>query len=219
MTNRHGMAEPMRIGLAVVAAMALVAALSAPVLARGDDDVASVDILAPGHGDRVGVGGLGWIVDLAVEFELPAKALKKTGFTAPQLTGPGVHNNVAPLPGTFAPGKDDRFPGLVVLLSTTTIGAGPGQNLANVFNVTGVTNLKADEIEIWDTWIIGSPAFGTKTRSNLYVAVVDDLNGDRIYNDAPDVVRDADRDGDVDEKDVEAIGLASDVRKVGFFIN
>lgn len=217
MTNRRSMGEPMRIGLAVVAAAAVMAALSAPVLAR--DDAASIDILAPGNGDRVGVGGLGWFVDLAVEFDLPAKSLKATGFTAPQLTGPGVHNNVPPLPGTFAPGKDDRFPGLVVLLSTTTIGAGPGQNLANVFNLTGVTNLRSDRIELWDTWLIGSAAFGTKTKSKLFVAVVDDLNRDGIYNDAPDVVRDADGDGDVDAKDLTAVGLASDVRRVSFFIN
>ena len=175
-----------------------------------------IEMFAPEDGHSVGIGGKGWFVDLEIEYEAPLAA---TGFTGFQLTGPAVHNNVAPFPGTFSAGKDDRLPNLVVLLSTTTVGAGPGQNLANLFNLTGVTDLSDDETELWDTWIVGAPNFGVNTESTIYVAVVDDLNGNGVFDDAPSVVPDSDLDGDVDEKDLKALGLASKVEKATFFIN
>ncbi|MDO9302167.1 MAG: hypothetical protein Q7T89_12325 [Anaerolineales bacterium] len=175
-----------------------------------------IEMFAPAKGDHVGIGGKGWFVDLAIGYEAPLAA---TGFTGFQLTGPAAHNNVAPFPGTFSAGKDDRLPNLVVLLSTTTVGAGAGQNLANLFNLTGVTDLSDDETELWDTWIVGAPNFGVNTESTIYVAVVDDLNGNGIFDDAPSVVPDSDMDGDVDEKDLKALGLASKVEKATFFIN
>ena len=175
-----------------------------------------IEMFAPAKGDHVGIGGKGWFVDLAIGYEAP---LAVTGFNGFQLTGPAVHNNVAPFPGTFSAGKDDRLPNLVVLLSTTTVGAGPGQNLANLFNLTGVTDMSDDETELWDTWIVGAPNFGVNTESTIYVAVVDDLNGNGIFDDAPSVVPDSDMDGDVDEKDLKALGLASKVEKATFFIN
>ncbi len=123
------------------------------------------------------------------------------------------------MPGTFSLGKDDRLPGLVVLLSTTTVGAGPGQNIANLFNLTGVTDLRDDETELWDTWIVGAPNFGVNTESTIYVAVVADLDGNGVFDDAPSVVPDSDLDGDVDAKDLHALGLASKVETATFFIN
>jgi hypothetical protein len=175
-----------------------------------------IEMFAPAKGDHVGIGGKGWFVDLAIGYEAPLAA---TGFTGFQLTGPAGHNNAAPFPGTFSAGKDDRLPNLVVLLSTTTVGAGAGQNLANLFNLTGVTDMSDDETELWDTWIVGAPNFGVNTESTIYVAVVDDLNDNGIFDDAPSVVPDSDLDGDVDEKDLKALGLASKVEKATFFIN
>jgi hypothetical protein len=70
-----------------------------------------VEVLAPGRGSNAGADGAGWIVDLKIDF--PAGDLKRTGFDAFQLTGPGVHNNAAPAPGSFSPGGDDRLPGLL----------------------------------------------------------------------------------------------------------
>jgi len=61
----------------------------------------------------------------------------RTGFSGAQLTGPGVHANAAPAPGTFGVGQADRVAGLIVLTSTTTVANGPGTNLAGVFNVAG----------------------------------------------------------------------------------
>ena len=110
-----------------------------------------IEVFAPESDHFAGINGVGWFVDLALEFE---GNITSIGFTGNQLTGPGVHNNVAPMPGTFTPGKDDRFGGLVVLFTTTTLGAKSCQNLANLFNLTGPTNVEDDETEIWDTWIL-----------------------------------------------------------------
>jgi hypothetical protein len=178
---------------------------------------AKAEVFAPEKKDNVGIAGAQWIIDLAVEFE--DVTLAQAGFTGAQLTGPAGHNDIPPFPGTFSVGADDRFPGLVVLLSTTTVGAGPGQNLANLFNVTGVNNVTPEEVEIWDTWLIGAPNFGVGVDSTLYVAVIADRDENGVFDDAPDVVPDADGDGDVDGKDLEALGLASRVAKVDFFIN
>jgi len=185
-----------------------------------------------------GLGNRAFLVDMEVEFR--GFNLTQTGFTAPQLTGPGAHNNTAPFPGTFSIGKDDRFPGLIVLLSGTTLGAGQGQNLANLFNIVTVTDRRTMDkgnagehgggiekgklcmdcpvTELWATWIVGAPSFGTGN-STLLVAIAEDKNGDGIFNDAPEVVQDADGDGDVDKDDLEASGVASGIVKVRFFIN
>lgn len=192
------------------------AAANSPDKGENEKKPVKIKMFSPEEGHRVGIGGKGWFVDLEIEYDAPLDA---TGFTGFQLTGPAVHNNVAPFPGTFSLGKDDRLPNLVVLLSTTTVGAGAGQNLANLFNLTGVTDLNDHETELWDTWIVGAPNFGVDTESTIYVAVVDDLNHNGIFDDAPSVVPDADMDGDVDEKDLKALGLASKVEKVTFFIN
>ncbi len=176
----------------------------------------TVEVFAPAKGDHAGIGGRGWFIDLAIIYDTP---LANTGFTGFQLTGPAVHNNVAPMPGTFSIGADDRLPGLVVLLSTTTVGAGSCQNIANLFNLTGVTNTTADSTELWDTWIVGAPVFGVNTESTLYVAVADDINADGIFNDAPNVVMDSNGDGLCDKKDLKAMGVASSIKKVEFFIN
>lgn len=181
-----------------------------------------IDIEAPSSGDNAGIGGAGWFVDLEIDYE-GKDALDQAGFTGFQLTGPAGHNNVPPFPGTFSSGQDDRLPGLVVLTSTTTSAApgfsGPGTNLANLFNLTGVTDRSKDEAQIWNTWIVGAPIAGKDLNTVLTVAVVDDLDGNGVLDDAPDVVPDADGDGDVDRKDVEALGLASGVESVKFRIN
>jgi len=194
----------------------------APIVTNADDkshrdhhDI-NIELFAPAKGDNVGIGGRGWFVDIAVQYE---GDLQSTGFTDFQITGPGAHNNVAPFPGTFSPGADDRLPGVIVLLSTTTIGAGSCQNLANLFNLTGVTNLTEDGTEIWDTWIVGAPLFGVDTKSKVYVAVADDLNNDGVYNDAPDIVPDSNNDGKCNTSDLKAFGIASNIAKTRFYIN
>ena len=183
-----------------------------------------VEVIAPARGDNAGIAGKAWFVDLDIEYPATGPGgLKASGFTGPQLTGPAGHNDVLPFPGTFSTGKDDRLPGLVVLTSTTTgVPAGtlnPGTNLANLFNLTGVTNRTAEETEIWDTWIVGAPIAGKDVDTVLTVAVVADLNHDGVYNDAPDTVQDMDGNGVVDAKDLKALGVASNIETVKFHLN
>jgi hypothetical protein len=181
----------------------------------------SIQVFAPGPGDNAGASGFGWFVDMAIDFL--GKNLHQAGFTGLQLTGPGVHNNVAPFPGLFSTGRDDRLPGLVVLTSTTNNTlpgfSGPGTNLANLFNITGITNRDSKETELWDTWIVGAPIAGQNVNTTLTVAVIKDRNHDGIFNDAPNVVRDLNHDGRIDAADLRLLGVASNIVTVPFRIN
>ncbi len=188
-----------------------------------------LDIFAPGRRDNAGVGGKGWFVDLAVRY--PGTSLATAGIDPAnplQLTGPGVHANAAPFPGSFSPGRDDHLPGLVVLASTTkddrpTLGAttafqGAGTNLANLFNVTGVTDRTAKDFEIWDTWIVGAPIAGQNVDTVLTVAVMaPGANG--VYNTAPAYIRDVNGDGKIDGQDLKMLGVASAIEQIPFHIN
>jgi opacity protein-like surface antigen len=217
-------------GAAVIAASASAAAASTPADAQpsltanvdGQKPV-HIEVFAPERHSNAGIEGKGWFVDMELDFPGGPNGLAQSGFSGLQLTGPGAHNNVAPFPGSFSTGHDDRNPGLVVLTSTTnstTPGfSGPGTNLANLFNITGVTNRSADETELWDTWLVGAPIAGQDVDTTLTVAEVADLNHNGIYDDAPDVVTDVNHDGQVDAKDLRAIGVASNVVTVAFHIN
>jgi hypothetical protein len=175
-----------------------------------------IEVFAPETGDQAGLGSVGFVVDMEVTFK--HASLEQTGFTGLQLTGPGGHTNIPPFPGLAAAGHDDRFPGLIVLLSTTQVGAKSCQNLAGLFNITGVTNRNGRETELWATWIVAAAGFGHNVDSRLLVAVANDLNGDGIYNDAPDVIADSNGDGVCDERDLRALGLASEIEKADFSI-
>jgi hypothetical protein len=182
-----------------------------------------IEVFAPEKHDIAGIEGKGWFVDMELSFPGGPNSLKKTGFTDLQLTGPGVHANVAPAPGLFGTGKDDRNPGLVVLTSTTnstTAGfSGPGTNLANLFNITGVTNRSAKETELWDTWEVGAAIAGKNVNTTLTVAEVADLNHNGIFDDAPNVVKDVNHDHKIDAKDLTKIGVSSNIVTVPFRIN
>ncbi len=171
----------------------------------------NVSVFSPRAGDVAGHQSKGFVVDLAVSY--PSLASSGAGF---QLTGPTIHQNQAPFPGLFAPGADEKVPGLIVLLSTSTVGARNAQNLANLFNLTGFTNQKTNEI--WDTWIAGAAGFGKNVRSVLRVAVAADKNHDGIYNDAPAVVPDSNHDGRINAIDLKAFGVASNIVTVPFEI-
>lgn len=197
-------------------ALLALASLMNPAFAdrdRDDDDkIASIEIFAPEKGYVAGLGSRAFLVDLAIEFE---GNLASTGVT-PELTGPGPLANAGPFPGTFGFGANtDHFPGLVVLLSSTV--SGPGRNLANLFNITTVTNQEEDSTEIWTTWIVGAPnAFGKvgeNTPSRLFVAVVEGV--------APDAVTDMDGNGVFDKKDLRLMGykVISNTPKVDFVVN
>ncbi|MDQ8707992.1 hypothetical protein RCO28_36830 [Streptomyces sp. LHD-70] len=216
----------------IAAATAVASAVAAPesgsesgsVARPKDDRPVEVEVFAPAGGDVAGAEGKGWFVDLEVSYPGGPDGLRRAGFSGAQLTGPAGHNNVPPLPGTFSPGQDDRLPGLVVLGSTTIDDpdrkfAGPGTNLADLFNVTGISDRTADATRLWDTWIVGDSIMGKDVDTVLTVAVVDDLDHNGVYDDAPDVVKDLNGDGRVDGKDLKALGVASDVEKVHFRLN
>ncbi len=219
------------LSLAALVGTAVIAPTLPAAFASDSSDAASsngnshsqpvhIDVQAPGGGDNAGTDGKGWFVDLAIDYPATGeKGLTAAGFSDLQLTGPLGHNNVPPFPGTFSAGRDDRLPGLVVMTSTTTAFSGPGTNLANLFNLTGITNRTAEETEIWDTWIVGAPIAGKNVDSTVTVAVVADLNHDGIYNDAPSVVTDLNKDGVVDAKDLAVLGVASNIKTVDFHIN
>jgi hypothetical protein len=199
-----------------VAAFAAVAAAGAMAAngkhASAKADPVNLQVFAPHPGDTAGKASKGFFVDLAVQY--PSLASSGADF---QLTGPTAHQNQAPFPGAAAPGVDEKLPGLIVLLSTSTVGAKNAQNLANLFNLTGFTNQKTNEI--WDTWIVGAPLFGKNVPSVLRVAVAADRNKDGIYNDAPAVVPDANHDGRINAADLKAYGVASNIVAVPFRIS
>jgi hypothetical protein len=181
-----------------------------------------IEVFAPERHDVAGIEGKGWFVDMEISFR--NHSLAATGFTGLQLTGPAAHTSTAPFPGLFSTGHDDRNPGLVVLTSTTQDNRmagffGPGTNLANLFNLTGVTNRTAHETELWDTWIVGAPIAGQNVDTTLTVAVMADRNHDGIFDDAPDRVLDVNHDGRIDAKDLQAMGVASNIVTVPFHIN
>lgn len=174
----------------------------------------NLEVFTPKNGNLAGAGSRAFMVDLKAEFDA---GLAATG-ASPELTGPGVHANVAPFPGSFGIGANaDHFPGLVVLLSSSRAGAGAGQNVANDFTITTITDRRSDRTEVWSTWIVGAPnVFGTvgqNTPSRLFVAVV--------RGTAPDIVFDMDQNGVFDDKDLELMGVdvISNVVKRDFTIN
>ena len=187
----------------------------------GGNKPVDIEVFAPEQGANAGIAGTGWFVDMEVDF--PAGNLAGTGFNGLQLTGPAGHNNIPPAPGAFGTGHDDKMPGLVVLTSTTTDKlpgfSGPGTNLAGLFNLTGVTNRSPEETELWDTWLVGAPVAGSDVDTVLTVAEIKDLNNDGVFNDAPDVVTDANADGRVDAQDLRALGVASNIVRVPFHIS
>jgi hypothetical protein len=200
-----------------VALLALMSALNLAYAGHDDDDddkTADIKIFAPGKGDVAGLGSRAFLVDMAIQFTGDAAS---TGVT-PELTGPGALSNAGPFPGTFSVGANkDHFPGLVVLLSSTLVGKGAGQNVSNLFNINTITNQDASGTEVWSTWIVGAAnsfgKVGEQTPSRLFVAVVEGV--------APDVVIDMDGNGVFDKRDLKLMGykVISNTPKVDFIVN
>lgn len=125
---------------------------------------------APGQGGRLraqargrrGRGGQGLV--RGPEALLPGQDPGPDRLQRASAHRPGRAQRHHPFPGTFSTGQDDKIPGLVVLDSTTNSTlpgfSGPGTNLANLFNLSGVTNRTRTRTELWDTWIVGAPSWG-----------------------------------------------------------
>ncbi|GAC1522658.1 MAG: hypothetical protein NVS2B16_30600 [Chloroflexota bacterium] len=151
-------------------ALGLASSLLGPgaALAERDLDTSSkpiqVTVFSPSKGDIEGIGGAGFIVDLALD------------------AAPG-HNNellgqprfIAPTDPAFGPGPNPAVPGLVVLFSTTKAFAGPRTNLANLFQITNVAIVNGNQKEVWATWLVGKPIAGTNIDAILTVFAVTGL--------------------------------------------
>jgi hypothetical protein len=155
-----------------------------------------IEVFAPKSGDVAGVQNRAFLVDMVARFD---GDLASTGAVPGVKAAGGI-------------GANPSFPGLVVLLSTTTLGAQASQNLANLFNIVAVSDRDGTEkTDIWTTWFVAAPKFGTG-RSRLFVAVVE--------GNAPSVIPDMDGNGVIDEKDLKLMGLTVlSKRKVDFVIN
>jgi len=136
-----------------------------------DHQPVAVTVFSPGAGDHSGAGGVGFIVDVALD----ATKLKYNHLlSAANGYKPYFNDPLGPA-GTH-PGADPGAPGLVVLLSTTpnkpgTPFQGPNTNLAGLFQINGVAKVTGGKAETWNTWQPGKPVFGTG-RSTLTVYVV-----------------------------------------------
>ncbi|MHB8659959.1 MAG: hypothetical protein ACYC91_18870 [Solirubrobacteraceae bacterium] len=136
---------------------------------RADRQPIAVTVFSPGAGDHSGAGGVGFIVDLALD---ATKAKYNHLISAASGYKPYFNDPAAP---TFHPGPDPGAPGLVVLLSRTpnkpgTPFHGPDTNLAGLFQINGVASV-GGKAETWNTWQPGKPLFGMG-RATLTVYVV-----------------------------------------------
>ena len=77
----------------------------------------------------------------------------------------------------------------------------------------------ADQLILWDTWIVGADIAGRDVDATLTVAVIGDLNHDGILNDAPSVITDQNADNIIDAQDLKILGVASNIVTVPFHIS
>jgi hypothetical protein len=114
------------------------------------------EVLAPEANSTQGSGGTGITVNLVFKTR-DASLLQASVRTA----------------GGAAPGPNAAFPGLVVLLSTTpqSLG-GPAANLADLFQLVGVSQLHDGSTEVRAMWVNAKPLWGIDVDSHLEVFVV-----------------------------------------------
>src|SRR3990170_9027458 len=79
------------VGIAIALAGAFFSASADNM--KGEKKI-NINVFAPEKGGMAGLNNSAFLVDMEVEFR--GFNLTQTGFTAPQLTGPGAHNNAAP---------------------------------------------------------------------------------------------------------------------------
>jgi len=166
----------MAVSLVAVAAVGLSGSAAAGAFSYGpgsqhggrDQPPIMVTVFSPGAGDSAGSGGVGFIVDVALD----ARTHKFNSLLSPAAGYKPFFND--PMAPTSHPGPDPGAPGLVVLLSSTpnmpgTPFQGPRTNLAGLFQINGVAKVHGNA-ETWNTWQPRKPLFGTsKTVLTVYV--------------------------------------------------
>lgn len=128
-----------------------------------------VTILAPSNGDRAGVNGSGWLVDLVIE---------DVGLSGALNSYRSAYQDATTNP-SFGPGVNPAAPGLVVTCSTTqnTTGTpyhGPTTNLAALFQIV-TKSLVNGKISIAAVWQLGKPVCGMGINSTITAYVVEGL--------------------------------------------
>jgi predicted lipoprotein with Yx(FWY)xxD motif len=124
-------------------------------------------VISPGPGDSAGVAGT-----FSVDLSLQARSRSGNGLLAGYTSAFNDPN--AP---TFHPGPNAAAPGLVVLLSTTptipnTPLSGPNTNLAGVFQINDVSQVKG-RTRTFNSWLVTVPGFfGKATQATLTVYAV-----------------------------------------------
>jgi hypothetical protein len=131
-----------------------------------------VTVFSPGSGDKVGVAGAGYVIDLSLD---ATSSSANADLSAAKGYKPFFNN---PTSSTFHPGPDQGVPGLVALLSTAktisgTAFQGPETNLAGLFQINGVASVHNGSLaETWNTWLVGKPIAGSGVQTTLTVVVV-----------------------------------------------
>ncbi len=212
------------------------------MVVAADSEKVRIRVFTPLEDDLAGVNSRGFVVDLRFKF---TGDLESTGVTVTEPEeeteedeedeeeGSIIGVDCAAKDSEF--GANPNFPGLVVLLSSSKVGAGAGQNLANLFDFIGVSHRNQEDesgtendargttsTHIWTTWyVITEDEFGTVGEiepSTLFVAVVD---GTAFDLETPDIVEDMNDDGKLTRKDLKRMGyrVISEVQLVKFDVN
>jgi hypothetical protein len=162
-------------GAAMIAGLGGTAAAASATVAKpgwhGRQPPVRVTVFSPGRGDHSGSGGVGFIVDLALDAtsQQGSQLLSAANGYKPFFNDPSA--------STFHPGADPGSPGLVVLLSDTPVIAGtafdgPRTNLAGLFQINGVARVSGGRAEIWSTWQPLKALFGQDKHVILTVFAV-----------------------------------------------
>ncbi|MEM1611102.1 MAG: hypothetical protein QXQ57_05610 [Sulfolobales archaeon] len=229
------------IALAISAAVLLsiaTFALVSTLAAQSPETSTVVQFYSPLPRSVVGVGGRFYIVainiittdprlvaypEVSINPTVRINATLAVAFTA-NYTARGPVDGVSIGAGSpvFGLGKNEALPGLVVIFNNTpTAMGGPGRNLANLFQFTGFQ----DKLDlggrtvyrfIQTIWIVGAPAWCGWTKA--IAAVISDRDGNGLLDDAPDTVPDVNGDGVIDERDLAALGVASNIATVVFYV-
>lgn len=208
-----------------------------------DNKPVKLKVFRPNNGDVGGYDARGFITSAEVTFPGP---LSTTGLgqginpvtglpqSVNELTGPGAHQQLPPYHGTFSVDVNEHFPGFVMLQDTARFNARstpatPGvsqyttndlvdmKNIANLFEITAPVNQTTRGTTVWTDWLQGgSGNFGPVDqviRTKILVTIVEGT--------APQAVTDANGDGEIDEKDLTAMGykVISNTVKRTFFHN
>jgi hypothetical protein len=136
-------------------------ALAAPSHAASPNTEIQVTVFSPRPGEVAGIGGAGFIVDLALDASPGHNADLESSVRF-----------IAPTDPAFGPGFNPAVPGLVVLFSTTKAFSGPQTNLANLFQITTFETVNGNQKEVWSTWLVGKPIAGIDVDTTLTVFVV-----------------------------------------------